>query len=390
VTTLHEGDVLNLGDGSISAEARATDAQMNANYQAQLAAQAQAQAAAQQAATQEQQAGLAAFNEQADRDIEYSMSAPTDWASRSMLPLDPVDAFFSLDPLGEKIAGLGQSIRDLVEAPGNLSQGIGNLMRDAWGFSKEAVTGTPYQAQNSIVQLYQQEGAVAGSLDLTSDVFHSMPVVSVFSAPLDDPFAQGRALGGTLFALGSYGTSPLDDLGILPGPRAEGNAATNTTGQLARNEALLTEADPARDVLGPATLSHPEEIAQMRQTLEAAGVEVVDRPGAMAYSPGLSQGTPGQMVIDPEASYSAWLHEYQHAMDDQAIGWGGMRTLGDGTLRPQWEMNAYNQEMDLMSNLGHTGVVDQLQGNLAAELAQLQELFGGEYVAPVAPPLKAP
>src|SRR5579859_4589527 len=103
----------------------------------------------------------------------------------------------------------------------------------------------------------------------------------------------------------------------------------DSVGQASRDEALLSQADPARDVLGPASVSHPDGIAQMRQTLTDAGVEVVDRPGAMAYSPGLSPGQPGQMIIDPDASYSAWLHEYQHAMDDQAIGWGGMQSLFD-------------------------------------------------------------
>ena len=78
---------------------------------------------------------------------------------------------------------------------------------------------------------------------------------------------------------------------------------------MSRDEALLSQADPARDVLGPASVSHPDEIAQMQKTLTDAGVEVIERPGAMAYSPGLSPGQPGQMIIDPDASYSAWLHE---------------------------------------------------------------------------------
>jgi hypothetical protein len=82
------------------------------------------------------------------------------------------------------------------------------------------------------------------------------------------------------------------------------------------------EADPARRVMGPAWRSHPEEVASMRRTIEDAGVEVIERPDALAYAPGLRRGEPGQFYIDPNASYSAWLHEYQHFLDDQAAGWG--------------------------------------------------------------------
>jgi hypothetical protein len=143
--------------------------------------------------------------------------------------------------------------------------------------------------------------------------------------------------------------------------------ADNAAGQLRRTTALLTDADPARAVLGPGVLSHPEEIAAMRQSLEEAGVEVIDRSGAMAYSPGLQEGVPGQMLIDPDASYSAWLHEYQHAIDDQAIGWGGMKTLFDPDIRWQWEQNAYGQEINLMQSLGRDDVAKQLGANMEVE-----------------------
>ncbi|AGH85372.1 hypothetical protein A3768_0634 [Ralstonia solanacearum] len=73
------------------------------------------------------------------------------------------------------------------------------------------------------------------------------------------------------------------------------------------------------------------------------------------------------MIIDPDASYSAWLHEYQHAMDDQAAGWGGMKSLFDSDLRWQWEQNAYNREIELAQQLGHDKVVEQLQKNMESE-----------------------
>lgn len=136
---------------------------------------------------------------------------------------------------------------------------------------------------------------------------------------------------------------------------------------IVRTQALMTEADPARVVLGPATVSHPEEVLAMRNVLEKMDIEVIDRKGAMAYAPGLKRGEPGQMFIDPDASYSAWLHEYQHALDDQAQGWGGMRTLFDNDLRWQFEQNAYGKEIELMQTLERPEVVQQLRANLEAE-----------------------
>jgi hypothetical protein len=134
-----------------------------------------------------------------------------------------------------------------------------------------------------------------------------------------------------------------------------------------RNQALLTEADPPRAVMGPASQSHPEEIATMRNALENMGVEIIDRDGAMAYSPGLRSGEPGQMFIDSKASYSAWLHEFQHVMDDNAQGWGGMKLLFDNDVRWQFEQNAYGKEIKLMQSLGLEDLAQQLRLNMGAE-----------------------
>lgn len=126
-------------------------------------------------------------------------------------------------------------------------------------------------------------------------------------------------------------------------------------------------ADPALAVLGPASVSHRQEIAEITSTLEGWGVEIRQRQGTLSYAPGLSVGQPGQMIVDPSASYSAWLHEFQHATDDHAIGWGGMRTLMDSELRWKWEQNAYAKEIELMTRLGYPEVVKQLKINMANE-----------------------
>jgi hypothetical protein len=61
----------------------------------------------------------------------------------------------------------------------------------------------------------------------------------------------------------------------------------------------------------------------------------------MAYSPGLSPGNPGQLIIDHNASYIVLVHEYQHYLDDAAGGFQGMRQLYDQNGRIIKELKAY-------------------------------------------------
>jgi uncharacterized Zn-binding protein involved in type VI secretion len=144
-------------------------------------------------------------------------------------------------------------------------------------------------------------------------------------------------------------------------------AAAEVSGQLSRKVAYLSQGDPARRVMGAATKSHPEEIAKMRKAMEEAGVEVRERTGAMAYSPGLKPGEPGQFFIDPDASFSAWTHEHQHFLDDKAAGWGGMRDLFDNDLRWTREQAAYGKEIEMMENMGHKDVANDLRELMEAE-----------------------
>jgi len=138
---------------------------------------------------------------------------------------------------------------------------------------------------------------------------------------------------------------------------------------------LLTEADPAQRVLGRAADSHPKEVLAMRAELHEAGVEIVVGDSSIAYALGTVPGRPGQFHVTPDASYSAWLHEYQHFLDDKAGGWRGMKQLWDKELRTKMEQRAYQKEIDLMRSLGHEDVATCLQQNLAREMQKIQELY---------------
>ena len=82
----------------------------------------------------------------------------------------------------------------------------------------------------------------------------------------------------------------------LFGPNAEFKAAEGAG-------TLNTYGDALRESLGPGRLSHPEEWESTLASAKDMGVTVVPREGTMAYSP--AAGTPGQLILDPDASIGA-------------------------------------------------------------------------------------
>ena len=80
----------------------------------------------------------------------------------------------------------------------------------------------------------------------------------------------------------------------------------------------------------------------------------------MAYGPNPTPGRPGQLIIDPDASYSAWSHEYQHFLQDRTSGWQGTRMLADRNTRWAWEQEAFGIEKSMMRRLGHMDVIEEL------------------------------
>lgn len=128
-----------------------------------------------------------------------------------------------------------------------------------------------------------------------------------------------------------------------------GSRIQSAAKRLKRARQFQTADDPARGVFGPGHQSHPQEIARMRAVLEDAGVKVRDAPGTrgIAYGPSGRAGRPGTLTIDPNASYSAWRHEFKHFLDDQESGWQGIRALTDKKLRWEWEVRAYAEELKI-------------------------------------------
>jgi len=133
-----------------------------------------------------------------------------------------------------------------------------------------------------------------------------------------------------------------------------------------------TTADPMREVTAAGITSHPKEINGILSELKEYDVEVIYRRNGMAYAPALSPGKAGQFIIDKEASYSAWMHEYKHFCDDRDDGFLGMRVFMDTEKCIKREVDAYNVEIELAKQAERQDIVDRLEALKAKEVSRLE------------------
>jgi WXG100 family type VII secretion target len=108
---------------------------------------------------------------------------------------------------------------------------------------------------------------------------------------------------------------------------------------------LRTYGDALRKVLGRGADSHPEEWTSTLARAREMGIEIVERPGTLAYGP--AAGRPGQLILDPDASIGALRHEFRHALDDAALGYPGFRIMADSEAFWRLEFRGYMEEIKL-------------------------------------------
>lgn len=131
--------------------------------------------------------------------------------------------------------------------------------------------------------------------------------------------------------------------------------------------------DPMFDAFGSAESSNPEELEKLLKDLSNMGVEInANSGGALAYQ-STQFGKPGVISVTPNASYSAYLHEAQHAKDDMEAGWNGSRAVWDVDEHIRREQNAYAIEIKLAEDLGRPDIADELRTNLKNEIAEIKK-----------------
>jgi hypothetical protein len=128
--------------------------------------------------------------------------------------------------------------------------------------------------------------------------------------------------------------------------------------------------DLLKERLGPASVSHPEAYASIMNDLSEAGVDVTPDANRLAYTPG--NGSPGQLILDPDASIGALRHEYQHFLDDRAAGFPGMRYwFEDPTVAVGIEERGYAREIQTAIETGNGDLVPSIQQQLRVRISQL-------------------
>lgn len=130
-----------------------------------------------------------------------------------------------------------------------------------------------------------------------------------------------------------------------------------------------SEADVALKYFGPAEESHSKELAVIKDDLKKNGVYVNTRDRnhpAMGYGTASAPGKPGSMTVTEGMSYSAWLHEYRHFLDDKELGYPGRKYYYNNlSLYAKMERAAYDAEIELAVSAGF--------GDLANELLRIRD-----------------
>ena len=132
--------------------------------------------------------------------------------------------------------------------------------------------------------------------------------------------------------------------------------------------------DPMFDVFGSAEESNPKELEDLKHQMAEIGVNIVyhEDGGTLAYQ-GVRLGEPGTISATKTASYSAWLHECQHAFDDKEAGWNSCYAAWDADEHIRREMRAYQKEIDLANSLGRNDIADKLISLRDKEISDIKK-----------------
>lgn len=115
---------------------------------------------------------------------------------------------------------------------------------------------------------------------------------------------------------------------------------------VASEHSFNTDDDPIREIMGSMFESHTYEVNDLVRKLDTIGVKVVfTDSNHMSYQP-TRLGKAGIIRIDRNASYSALLHEYTHAMDDFESGWKGIMYVWEPEKQWAFEEHAYDVEIE--------------------------------------------
>ncbi|MCH7344482.1 hypothetical protein LZ017_13950 [Pelomonas sp. CA6] len=242
--------------------------------------------------------------------------------------MSATEGFFTFNPVGRFMKGWGHSATEILKSPYTLGREAVFMVGDAVGNGTYAAMNWAFGGNQS----YQNDSALGRSLE-TNGVLGTIGLATkgaVLSLP---GIAQIDAINRRDWgALGESGPGTL----LVAAGLSYRPAST-----------LYNYGDHLRPVLGPATLSHPEEVASILSRAEEMGIGVRYEAGRLAYEPALRSGTPGTLILDPDASIGALRHEWKHAVDNADLGHPGFRLMADSDAFWRLEYRGYMEEIRL-------------------------------------------
>jgi hypothetical protein len=141
----------------------------------------------------------------------------------SMTPMSETDGFFTFNPIGQGIKGVGTAALNTWLAIPNSLKGIGTLAGDAYGYASQAIapqrsvlTGQPfaYQPQSALLQSVQQQGVLGTVGAGITGAVRNAPGIGLIGA-LGAPNRDWGNVGAQAF---NTGTAMLGAAGSMRGP----------------------------------------------------------------------------------------------------------------------------------------------------------------------------
>ena len=230
--------------------------------------------------------------------FEFDSPASTPSEARS---LSWFEGFTTFNPVGQAWKGYAYTVRDIAMTPVHLFQGAGNLVQDAYGYSKQAIFGPdrgiigdvrPYEPQNGIIRSLENKGMLGTVGDFVSGAVKSLPGIGIIDALNRRDY---QALGGSLAITAMFVGPKIGERQIVATESVSGNGVGNT------QQAI------------PSSWNRfdPELNQAFVERLSAFGSE------SLEPNPGL-RGGEGQLFLSAKAPDLALKRWYQTRVSDMA------------------------------------------------------------------------
>jgi hypothetical protein len=238
--------------------------------------------------------------------------------------------------------------------------------------------------------LFPPAGLIFAAVDILQGVFQVLKgdasgLISILLGLLD--------AGLTFIDLPNHPSfSKLVDTGIINSDEFI-NAQLEFQSSVTRRQVQFeTNNDYFKDYIGTADINSPE-IVTMITRMKAKGVRIILSDNTASYLPHVMvRDNSSILVVDKfieekpvftiyrEASMSTWLHEFQHFLDDEKLGFRTMQSLIDDPDYPKImirsEFNAYSREVEYAFELYKAGRINPDQTN--SILGRIRDGFTGE------------